>query len=66
MVIDDDDLAALAPLLERTLGAFAAVEPPGRRQPLEHVPAMHPGPPALLSCRCVGGRSVVDLFLWLG
>jgi len=42
-MVDDDDLTLAATVLERRRGARAAIEPPGRRRPLEHGGTVHRG-----------------------
>ena len=41
VMVDDDDLTPAAAIFEATTGAFRAVEPPDRRQPLQQRRAIH-------------------------
>ena len=43
VMVDDDDLALAAAVFEAAAGAFRAVEPPHRRQPLQQRRAAHAG-----------------------
>jgi hypothetical protein len=42
-MVDDNDLALAATVFEAATGAFRAVEPPDRRQPLQQRRAIHLG-----------------------
>ena len=43
VMVDDDDLALAAAVFQAAAGAFRAVEPPYRRQPLQQRRAAHTG-----------------------
>ena len=49
VMVDDDDLALAAAVFEAAAGAFRAVEPPHRRQPLQQHGAAHARPSAVQS-----------------